>query len=64
MPLSVSDKLGPYQILAPIRLRRHGRGVESRDARLDRIVACSCVAVRAGGGLTTIAFKRHFRFDD
>jgi hypothetical protein len=32
MPLSVGDKLGPYEILAPI-------GVYKGDTRLDRIVA-------------------------
>jgi serine/threonine protein kinase len=38
MPLSIGDKLGPYEILAPIGAGGMGE-VKARDTRLDRIVA-------------------------
>ena len=39
MPLSVGDKLGPYEILAPIGKGGMGEVWKARDSRLDRIVA-------------------------
>ena len=39
MPLSVGDKLGPYEILAPIGAGGMGEVWKARDPRLDRIVA-------------------------
>jgi serine/threonine protein kinase len=39
MPLSVGDKLGPYEILGPIGAGGMGEVWKARDARLDRIVA-------------------------
>jgi serine/threonine protein kinase len=39
MPLSVGDKLGPYEILAPIGAGGMGEVYRARDTRLDRIVA-------------------------
>ena len=39
MPLSVGDKLGPYEILAPIGAGGMGEVWKARDTRLDRIVA-------------------------
>src|SRR6202011_1582019 len=39
MPLSAGDKLGPYEILAPIGAGAMGEVWKARDTRLDRIVA-------------------------
>ena len=39
MPLSPGDKLGPYEILAPIGAGGMGDVYKARDTRLDRIVA-------------------------
>src|SRR5271163_4128947 len=39
MPLSTGDKLGPYEILAPIGAGGMGEVWKARDPRLDRIVA-------------------------
>lgn len=39
MPLSIGDKLGPYEILAPIGSGGMGQVYRARDARLNRNVA-------------------------
>jgi Tol biopolymer transport system component len=39
MPLSAGDKLGPYEILAPIGAGGMGEVYRARDTRLNRIVA-------------------------
>src|SRR5271169_4667060 len=39
MFLSIGDKLGPYEILAPIGAGGMGEVWKARDTRLDRIVA-------------------------
>src|SRR6266513_3142527 len=48
MPLSVGDKLGPYEILAPIGAGGMGEVYKSRDTRLDRIVAVKVSHERFG----------------
>ena len=39
MPISVGDKLGPYEILALIGTGRMGEVYKARDPRLNRFVA-------------------------
>src|SRR5512133_452374 len=39
MPLSVGEKLGPYEIVAPIGVGGMGEVWKARDTRLDRLVA-------------------------
>lgn len=39
MPLSAGDKLGPYEIVAPIGAGGMGEVYKARDTRLDRTVA-------------------------
>src|SRR3979490_1552645 len=39
MPLSAGDKLGPYEIIAPIGAGGMGEVYKARDPRLDRSIA-------------------------
>src|SRR5712692_4983438 len=39
MPLSIGDKLGPYEIVSPIGAGGMGDVWKARDTRLDRVVA-------------------------
>jgi serine/threonine protein kinase len=39
MPLSVGERLGPYQIVAPIGAGGMGEVYRARDTKLDRDVA-------------------------
>src|SRR4249920_3975233 len=46
MPLSVGDKLGPYEILAPIGAGGMGEVYRARDTRLGRDVAIKVSAAQ------------------
>ncbi len=39
MPLSVGDRLGPYEIVAPLGAGGMGDVYKACDTRLDRVVA-------------------------
>ena len=49
MPLSVGDKLGPYEILAPIGKGGMGEVYRARDTRLHRDVAVSSASIVCNG---------------
>jgi eukaryotic-like serine/threonine-protein kinase len=46
MPLSAGDRLGPYQILAPIGAGGMGEVYRARDTRLGRDVAVKVLGAR------------------
>ena len=49
MPLQSGDKLGPYEIIAPIGAGGMGEVYKARDTRLDRIVAIKRLKGRHSG---------------
>ena len=49
MPLSAGDKLGPYEILAPIGAGGMGEVWKARDTRLNRIVAIKLLKAQHTG---------------
>jgi Tol biopolymer transport system component/predicted Ser/Thr protein kinase len=56
MPYSAGDKLGPYEILAPLGAGGMGEVYKARDPRLDRIVA-----IKISKGDFTDRFEREAR---
>src|SRR5450631_169436 len=56
MPLQPGDKLGPYEILAPIGAGGMGEVYKARDTRLNRIVAIKKLKAEHGD-----RFKREAR---
>jgi eukaryotic-like serine/threonine-protein kinase len=58
MPLVAGDKLGPYEIVAPLGAGGMGEVYRARDTRLDRIVAIKILP----GQLTDNAHSRE-RFE-
>ena len=48
MPLTAGDRLGPYEILAPIGAGGMGEVWKARDTRLGRIVAVKYLQGRQG----------------
>lgn len=50
MPLSAGDKLGPYEIIAPIGAGGMGEVYRARDTRLGRDVALKILPGEVVGG--------------
>jgi len=48
MPLAVGEKLGPYEIVAPIGAGGMGEVYRAHDPRMGRDVAVKIAAERAG----------------
>jgi serine/threonine protein kinase len=54
MPLQPGDKLGPYEIVAPIGKGGMGEVYKARDTCLDRIVALKVSAAASAPPLTVV----------
>src|SRR5438067_3788518 len=61
MPLSIGDKLGPYEILAPLGAGGMGEVYKAHDARLQRDVAIKVLQQGAADGANWDGFKRESR---
>jgi len=61
MPLSIGDKLGPYEILAPIGAGGMGEVYRARDPRLRRDVAIKILQETIASGSAWDRFKREAR---
>src|SRR6185369_11459294 len=62
MPLSVNDKLGPYEILAPLGAGGMGEVYRARDTRLHRDVAVKVLPDRFAGSEEALSrFEREAR---
>lgn len=51
MALNSGDKLGPYEIAAPLGAGGMGEVYRARDTRLERMVAAHCAARDPDGGV-------------
>jgi len=61
VPLSSGDKLGPYEILAPIGAGGMGEVYRARDAKLNRDVAIKVLpAALANDAQYMARFERHY----
>ncbi len=62
MPLSASDRLGPYEILAPIGAGGMGEVYRARDRKLNRDVAIKVLPVALANDAQYMArFEREAR---
>src|SRR5580704_7769038 len=61
MPLSAGDKLGPYEILAPIGAGGMGEVYRARDPRLGRDVAIKVLPETIARGSAWNRFEREAR---
>src|SRR5438477_11361969 len=61
MPLSIGDKLGPYEILSPIGAGGMGQVYKAHDARLRRDVAIKVLSETIASGSAWERFEREAR---
>jgi len=61
MPISPGDKLGPYEILAPIGQGGMGEVWKARDVRLDRSVAIKLLHSQHASADRAIRFQQEAR---
>src|ERR1051325_7683408 len=61
MPVSAGDKLGPYEILAPLGAGGMGEVYRARDARLHREVAVKVLPQAFAGEAARARFQREAR---
>jgi serine/threonine protein kinase len=61
MPLSAGDKLGPYEILAPLGAGGMGEVYRARDAKLNRDVAIKVLPAAFASDPDRMARFQHAR---